>query len=153
MGLSNKLSYEARCSFRHLNPHRFFQSEVLRLYFPTLESWVAWSVSLPSCSSWIICTQVWDCLTLQLPPCLPCLPPCCTSSPPWLPIAVPSTNLDGCFFFNSLVVRLPFSIIFWYSDCFFFLNLVLFCFVFCFFFFWLFGEAVYLLTRPYWPRL
>ena len=28
-------------------PTGFFQSEVLRLYFPVLEPWVAWSISLP----------------------------------------------------------------------------------------------------------
>ena len=32
-------------------PHRCFQSEVLRLYFLTLETWVAQSVLLHSCSS------------------------------------------------------------------------------------------------------
>ena len=34
MGLSNKLSCEAGSFSRHLNPHRCYQSEVLRLYFP-----------------------------------------------------------------------------------------------------------------------
>ena len=29
------------------------------------------------------------------------------SSPPWLPVSTPPTGLDECFFFNSLVVRLP----------------------------------------------
>ena len=41
-------------------PTGFFQSEVLRLYFIGLEPWVLQSVSLPSCSSWFICTQMWD---------------------------------------------------------------------------------------------
>ena len=35
------------------------------------------------------------------------------SSPPQLPISTPPTSLDECFFFNSLVVRLPYSTIFW----------------------------------------
>ena len=30
----------------------------------------------------------------------------------WLPISAPPTGLDECFFFNSLVVRLPYSSIF-----------------------------------------
>ena len=30
-----------------------------------------------------------------------------------LPISTPSTGLDECVFFNSLVVRLPYSSIFW----------------------------------------
>ena len=36
------------------------------------------------------------------------------SSLPWIPISTPPTNLDECFFFNSLVVRLPYSLIFWH---------------------------------------
>ena len=60
LGVSNELSCKAG-SFSHChNPHRFLQPEVLRLSFPTLEPWVAWSVSLPSCSSWFICMQMWD---------------------------------------------------------------------------------------------
>ena len=51
-------------------PHRFFQSEGLRLYFPVLEPWIVWSVSLPSCSSQFIPMQIWDCPVLQ-PPALP----------------------------------------------------------------------------------
>ena len=35
-----------------------------------------------------------------------------TSSPPQLPVSIPSTGLDECFFFNSLVVGLPHSSIF-----------------------------------------
>ena len=42
VGLSNDLSCEAGSfSCCCLNPHRCFQSEVLRLYFPALEPWVA----------------------------------------------------------------------------------------------------------------
>ena len=37
------------------------------------------------------------------------LPPCCTSSLPWLWISVPPISLDECFFFNSLVVRFSYS--------------------------------------------
>ena len=92
MSLSNKLSCEAGSfSHRHHNPHRFLQSEVLRLYFPALELWVSRSLSLPSCSSWFIHTQTWDCLLCQPPS-------CCGSCPPWLPISTPSTELDECFF-------------------------------------------------------
>ena len=32
----------------------------LRLYFLVLESWVTWSASFPSCSSWVIHMQIWD---------------------------------------------------------------------------------------------
>ena len=81
-----------------LQPHRFFQSEVLRLYFPV------WNPGLHS--SQFICTQMWD-----HPVCQPLL--CCLFSLPQVPISVPPTRLDECFFFNSLVVRLPCSSIFW----------------------------------------
>ena len=37
----------------------------------------------------------------------------CMSSMPHLPISAPPTSLDECFFFNPLVVRLPYSLIFW----------------------------------------
>ena len=46
---------------QHCNPHRFLQPEVLRLYFPVLDPWVVQSVSLPSCSSQFIRTQMWYC--------------------------------------------------------------------------------------------
>ena len=103
VGLSNELSYEVGSFSCHFNPHRFLHSEVLRLYFPTLEPGVVQSVLIPSCSSQFICTQMWDCQ----------LPPCHMSSPPWLPISAPPSSLNECFFFNSLVVRLPYSLIFW----------------------------------------
>ena len=118
MGLWNKLSCEAG-SFSHChNPHRFFQSEVLRLYFPTLEPWFASSVSLPRCSSWLIHMQMWDYLLHQPLPCR-------ESSPPQLPVSASSTSLDEYFFFNSLVIRLSHSLIFVSSSCFLFLNLFL----------------------------
>ena len=104
MGLSNELSCEAGNFSHHLNPHRFFQSEPLRLYFFILEPWVASSVSLPSCSSQFIHTQMWDHPLCQLLPCH-------ESSLPQLPISALLTSLDECFFFNSLIVGLAYS--FW----------------------------------------
>ena len=140
MRLSNKLSCEAG-SFSHCHTtHRFFHSEVLRLYFPTLEPWVVWSVSLLSCSSWFIRIQTWDHLVCQPPPLPVCqLPPCGHSSLPQLPISAPPTSLDECFFFNSFV---QFSVS---SGCFLFLNLLL-------SFFWLCEEAkcVYLCLHLGW---
>ena len=50
-----------------------------------------------------------------------------------LPISAPPTSLDECFFFNSLIVRLPYSSIFWQLRWFLFLNLLS--------FFWLYEEA------------
>ena len=127
MGLFNELSCEAGSfSHCHLNPHRCFSSEVLRLYFPALEPWVARSVSLPSCSSWFMCTQMWDFLVYQLLP-------CCESSPSWLQISTPPTGLDECFFFNFLVIRLPNSQFSGSSVCFLLLSWLI--------SFWLWKEA------------
>ena len=98
--LSNKLSCEAGSFSCHCKPHRFSQSEALRLYFPTAEPWVAWSVLLPSCSSQFIHMQMWDHQLLPRPPSLPAAALSCVLST--LP-----TCLNECFFFNSLVVRLP----------------------------------------------
>ena len=51
-----------------------------------------------------------------------------------VPISAPSTSLNECYFFNSLVVGLPYSSIFWQFGYFYFLSLLL-------FFFWLCKEA------------
>ena len=40
-------------------------------------------------------------------------PSCCMSSLSWLPISAPSTSVDEYFFFNSLIVRFPYSFILW----------------------------------------
>ena len=86
-------------------PTGFFSQKFLRLYFPGLEPWVTQSVSLPNCSSSFIHTQKWD---YQI-----CQPlPCSESSPLRLPVCAPPTGLDECFFFNSLVMRLSYSLIF-----------------------------------------
>ena len=62
-------------------------------------------------------------------------PPCCQSSlPGWLPISTPPTGLDDCVFFNSLVVGLPYSLIFCQFWLFFVFKLLL-------SFFWLCKEA------------
>ena len=70
-GLSNKLSCEAGSFSHHHSTHRSFQSEVLRLYFHTPDSWVAPYTLLPSCSSQLICMQMWTAWVLQPLPCLP----------------------------------------------------------------------------------
>ena len=75
------------------NPHRFLQPEVLRLYFLALETLLARSISLPSCSSWFILTGIWDRLVHQPPPCH-------ASSLTLLPIFTPPTGLDKCSFLN-----------------------------------------------------
>ena len=62
--------------------------------------------------------------------------PCRESFLPLLPVSTPPTGLDECFFFISLVVRLPYSLIFCQFWLFFVFKLLL-------SFFWLFKEAQY----------
>ena len=73
------------------------------------------------------------------------LRPCHTSSPPQLPISAPPTRLNECFFFYSLVVRLPYSLIFCQFWLFFVFKLLL-------SFFWLCKDAqcVYLCLHLGW---
>ena len=76
-----------------------FQSEALRLYFPALEPWVSRSISLPSCSSQFICTQMWDCPVHKPPPhwlcqSLPCLPQS-SSRCPSLPLLLVWMNVSS----------------------------------------------------------
>ena len=79
------------------------------------------------------CSQLFLLVYLHTNVVLPCLPGtallCVLST--WLPVSTPPTSLDECFFFNSLVVGLPYRSIFWQ---FWFLNLLL-------SFFWLYKEA------------
>ena len=120
MGLPSELSCEAGSFSHHCNAHRILWPEVFRLYFPTLEPWVVQSVLLPSCSSWLICTRMWVCSHLVTCPCHPSF-----LSLPLLPVWMN--------FFNSLVVGLPYSSIFWQFWYFLFLNFLS--------FFWLYEEA------------
>ena len=99
-------------------PTGFYSPRFWGFIFPTLEPWAAWSVSLPSCSSWFICTWMWEHLVHQPLPCH-------ASSRPQLPVSAPPTSLDEYFFFNSFIVRLPYSLIFWQFWLFFFFNWLL----------------------------
>ena len=157
MGLSNELSCEAG-SFSHcFNPHRFFQLEVLRLYFPMLETWVVWSDSLSSCcpslsackcgtTSSVSCHLAHSgppaaALPARLGPLAATLLPVLSA---WLPVSSPPTGLYECFFFYYPIVRLSYSSIF----CQFWLF-----FVFKFFVVLLLvvtGGAVCLPTPPAW---
>ena len=51
-------------------PPRVFSIRGLRLYFPELEPWVAWSALLPRHSSRFIYVGMWGCRVCQPPP--PC---------------------------------------------------------------------------------
>ena len=130
-------------------PPRVFSIRGLRLYFPTLEPWVARSTSfLLVC----LCTNVGlqGLLAVALPSLFHNPPPhwvcqspsCCKSSPPRLSISAPPTGLDECFFFISLVVGLPCSSIFCQFWVFFVVVLLLV----------VRGGAVCLPTPPSWPE-
>ena len=124
MSVSKELSCEAESFSCCLHPHRFFQSEILRLYFPALGPWVTPSVSPPSCSSWFIQLQMWDSQLCQPPLFLVYQSLCCNSSPLQLPCCASPAGLDECSFFSSLFVELPYSLIFWQFCFFFFFKFV-----------------------------
>ena len=138
MGLSNEFSCEAWSFSCHCNPHRCFQSEVLRLYFPALKLWVVRSVSL-----WLF--PPGECGTAQSASHHLARSTSHSLVSSWLPVSAPPTGLDECFSFISLVVRLPYSSIFCHFSLFLFFNLLL-------FFFWLCEEAqcVYLSLHLGW---
>ena len=121
VGLSNKPSCEAWSfsSCHNLPTPLILIARGLEALFPCTESWVELSVSLPSCPSGFLCTQMWYYLLMQLPP-------LCTSSlaPLRLPLSAFPTSLNKRFFFNSLVVRLPYSSIFCQFSLFFVSKLV-----------------------------
>ena len=140
VGLSNELSCEAGSFSCRCNPHSFLQPEVLRLYCPTLEPWVVWPVSLPSCFSLFFRTQMWDHLVLQPLPCGAVLSALAT------PLC-PSYPSGWSLFFDSLVFRLPYSLIFWKFWLFFVFKFVVVLLLV------VWGGKVYLPTSPSWPEV
>ena len=103
-------------------PTGFFLVRSFGLYFPMLETWVGWSVSLPSCFSWFIHTQMWEWLVCQLLPHLLRSSRLCLAAHPLCP-SCPFPHLLPIWinvFFNSLVVRFPYSSYFWQFWLFFF---------------------------------
>ena len=122
MGISIELSCEAGSFLYHLNTHRLFQSEVLRFYFPHWNSGMrglSHSPVVPSGLSTCKCGT-----TLSSSHHLTGSTSCCHASLPQLPVSAPPTGLVNCFFFNSLVVRLPYSSILGSSGCFFVFKFV-----------------------------
>ena len=84
---------------------------------------------------WGLLAAAWHAPFHNPPPCWIHQPqPCCESSLPRLPGSTPSTGLDECFFFISLVVGLPYSSIFCQFWLFFVFKLLS-------SFFWLCKEA------------
>ena len=72
---------------------------------------------------------------------------CHESSPPQLPISAPPAGLGECFFFNSLVVELPHSSIFWHFWLFFIFKFVVVLLLV------VWGSKVYLSIPPSWPEV
>ena len=113
MGLSNDLACGAGIFLLLLpQPPQVFSLTGLRLYFPTLESWVTWSALLPAISPIYLRTNVGSqgFLVVRLP--APFIPHSASlgsatetrvlSAP--LPGSTPPTGLDECFFFIYLVL-------------------------------------------------
>ena len=124
-----------------------------RPYLPELEPWVVLSALIPHHSSRFIYARMWGLPAAAWP--APFhkspprwvlqTPPCRESCLPRLPISTPPTGLDECFFFISLVVILPYSLIFYQFWLFFVFKLLS-------SFFWLCKEAkcVYLRLHLDW---
>ena len=100
---------------------------------------LSYSPVVPPSLSVLECGKSSLCLTCPSP-----LLPFHTSSPPQLPVSAPLTSLDECFFFNSLVVRLPYSLFFWLFFVFKFVVLLLLV---------VRGDKVYLSMPPSWPEV
>ena len=106
-------------------PPQVFSVRGLRLYFPVLDPGLC-SLSCALVVPPGLSTCKWG-TSLSASCCLAMSPICL------VPVSTPPTGLDECFFFNSLVVGLPYHLIFcWFWL--FFLNLLL-------SFFWLCEEA------------
>ena len=124
MGLSNKLSCETG-SFSYCHkPHRFLQPEVFEAFFSHAGT-LGCTVHLAS--------QLFLPIYLHTnmgPSCLPsdALPGVLSTQ---LPVSTLPSCLDECFFSNSLVVGLPYSLIFWQFGYFLFSNLLLSFFCLC----------------------
>ena len=90
---------------------------------------------LSATTLWGLLAAAWPAPFYNPPPRWVCQPPPCRkSSPPWLLVSALPTGLGECFFFISLVVRLPYSLIFCQFWLFFVFKLLL-------SFFWLCEEA------------
>ena len=91
-------AWTSRSFFHQLSPHWFLQPEVMRTYLPstgTLGLGVLFGARIPHSkdipSKFLSTTAVYG------------------TSP--FHVSTPPTSLDGCGFFNSVVVRLPFNLI------------------------------------------
>ena len=102
----------------HCNPHRFLQPEVLRFSFPVLKPCLTPQLFLLAYPHENV---GWPSPPVPASPAQSAGLPCVFSA--LLPISTPSTSMDECFF-NSWVVGLPWSLIFWQFWLFFVFKLV-----------------------------
>ena len=112
VGLSNEVSCEAGSFSCCFNPHRFFSVRGFEALFPcngTLSCVIYlilqlfFLVYLHENVGWLsLLATASPALVLQPPPCH-------KSSASMLPVSTPPTGVDECFFFNSLVVGIPYS--------------------------------------------
>ena len=151
MGLSNNLSFEAGSFPCCLNTHRVFFVCLFVLvkgfeaFFPhngTLGSGVHLAPQL------FLLAYLHANVGSPTPPAVALTGPPATvlleSSPTQVPVSTPPASLDECSFFNSLVVELPYSLIFWQSGYLFvFICAVVFLLV-------VRGGKVYLPMPPSW---
>ena len=107
------------------HPPQVFSISGLKLYFPTLEPWVAQSALLPRCSSWFIYVRMWATGSAS----------CHLAMSP----LHPSYQYGWMFLLISFVVGLPYSSIFCQFWLFFVFKLLL-----SFFWLWKRARCVYL---------
>ena len=133
VGPCNRFFCETRSFSRCCYCHRFLQPEVLRLSFPVLELYLT-----PQLFLLVFLHANVRLLSLPVATLLYILCPSCPS-PPLLPVWM---NVSS---FNSLVVGLSYSSIFWQFWLFFVFKFVVFLLV-------VRGGKVYLPMPPYWPK-
>ena len=131
-------------------PHTDFYSQrfwgfTFRRWIPGLRGLSHFPVFLPAYPHVNVGLSSLLAATLPTPVCQPL--PCCLSSLPQLPISTSPTSLDECFFFNSLVIGLPYSLLFWQFSLFLFFKLVVILLLV------VWGSEAYLPTPPSWPEL
>ena len=143
MGPSNELLCETGSFSCCQNPHRFSSQRFLKLSFPC-----AGTLGCVVCLIPRLFLLVYLHASVGLPPRLPCPP--ATALPrvlsARLPVFSPSTSVNECFFFNSLVVGLSYSSIFWQFWLFFVFKFVVLLLV-------VVGGKVYLPMPPSWPEV
>ena len=139
IGLSNQLSCEAGSFSHHCDTHRFFSVRVFEALFPH-----AGTLGCTFCLAPHLFLLVYLPTNVG-PPGLPAAALSCVLST-LLPISTPPTGLDECFLFDSLVVGLPYSLIFWQLWLFFVFKLVVVLLLV------VRGGTVCLPTPPSWPE-